>query len=251
MGQKAAKCLDYYWKKMCNLIFSKIANLVTLYVLKHLDTILFLLPSYWQPILSYKWCCNWDLGQQYLVCLFRLYSLFLFVIDWQKSINEINSKKQKALTIGRSITVRLTYCLTGLDLTEQVKLLFIQHKQSRWIQAKNRGSTIRWYFPLRKCSLQKHIVWACGLQEGRRRRIHCLAFEPLPMFFTFGSSLGTNLPRYQNPTWSSLGTNLPRYQNPTWSVTYGRFTAHTYFFMNTMYAIKRATYYASITKMKP
>ena len=36
---------------------------------------------------------------------------------------------QRTLTIVESITVRLTSCLTGLDLTKQVKLLFIQHKE--------------------------------------------------------------------------------------------------------------------------
>ena len=37
----------------------------------------------------------------------------------------------RTLTIGGSVTVRLTSCLTGLDLTKQVKLLFtLIHKQS-------------------------------------------------------------------------------------------------------------------------
>ena len=35
-----------------------------------------------------------------------------------------------------SITVWLTSCLTDLDLTKQVKLLFIPQKQSRWMQTK-------------------------------------------------------------------------------------------------------------------
>ena len=35
---------------------------------------------------------------------------------------------------GGSITVRLTSCLTGLDLTKQVKLMLIHHKQSNRIQ---------------------------------------------------------------------------------------------------------------------
>ena len=37
---------------------------------------------------------------------------------------------QRTLTIGGSITVLLTSCLTGLDLTQQVKLLLIKFKQS-------------------------------------------------------------------------------------------------------------------------
>ena len=32
--------------------------------------------------------------------------------------------------------------LTGLDLTKQVKLLFIQHKQSSLVQTKNRKSAL-------------------------------------------------------------------------------------------------------------
>ena len=43
---------------------------------------------------------------------------------------------QRTLTIGGSITVQMTTCLTGLDLTKQVKLLFIQHKQRSLIQTK-------------------------------------------------------------------------------------------------------------------
>ena len=45
----------------------------------------------------------------------------------------ISGPVQRTLTIvGVSITVWLTSYLTGLDLTKQVKLLLIQHKQSRW-----------------------------------------------------------------------------------------------------------------------
>ena len=33
-------------------------------------------------------------------------------------------------------TVQLTSCLSGLDMTKQVNLLFIQHKQSNLIQIK-------------------------------------------------------------------------------------------------------------------
>ena len=39
-------------------------------------------------------------------------------------------------TIGGNITVQLTYCLIGLDLTKQVKLFLIQHKQSSRIHTK-------------------------------------------------------------------------------------------------------------------
>ena len=53
---------------------------------------------------------------------------------------------QRTLTIGGSITVWLNSFLTGLDLTQQVKLLFIQHKQNSWTQKINR-SVVQWYFP--------------------------------------------------------------------------------------------------------
>ena len=41
---------------------------------------------------------------------------------------------QGIITIVGSITVQLNSCLTGLDLTKQVKLLFIQPKQSSRMQ---------------------------------------------------------------------------------------------------------------------
>ena len=37
---------------------------------------------------------------------------------------------QRTLTIGGSIIVRLTSCLSSSDLTKQLNVLFIQHKQS-------------------------------------------------------------------------------------------------------------------------
>ena len=64
---------------------------------------------------------------------------------------------QRTLTIGGSITLRLT-CLTGLDLTKGVKLLLIQHKllnPSKII----RRSAVQRYFPLSLCSLTKHITF--------------------------------------------------------------------------------------------
>ena len=50
-----------------------------------------------------------------------------------KSVNygiSIFSLNQRTLTIGESIFVWLTSCLTCLDLTKQVKLLFNRPKQS-------------------------------------------------------------------------------------------------------------------------
>ena len=38
-----------------------------------------------------------------------------------------------------SITVQMTSCLTGLDLTKHVKLLFIHHKQSSWNETNKTG----------------------------------------------------------------------------------------------------------------
>ena len=37
---------------------------------------------------------------------------------------------QRTLAIVGSITLPLTSCLTGLDLTQQVNMLLIQHNQS-------------------------------------------------------------------------------------------------------------------------
>ena len=50
-----------------------------------------------------------------------------------KSVNygiSVFSLNQRTLTIGENIFVRLTSCLTCLDLTKQVKLLFNRPKQS-------------------------------------------------------------------------------------------------------------------------
>ena len=48
--------------------------------------------------------------------------------------------KQITVTIGGdSIAVRLTSCFTCLDMTMQVKIFLIQHKQSSWIQTKYTG----------------------------------------------------------------------------------------------------------------
>ena len=63
--------------------------------------------------------------------------------DIRERISLVLSKlefKLRTLTIGGSISVRLTSCFTGLDLTKQVKLLFMPHKQSSSIQTKNQVS---------------------------------------------------------------------------------------------------------------
>ena len=44
--------------------------------------------------------------------------------------------------VRESITVRLTSCLTGLDLINQVNLFQIQHKQSSWIQTNTTGGQL-------------------------------------------------------------------------------------------------------------
>ena len=73
-----------------------------------------------------------------------------------------------------SITVWLTSCLNGLDLTKLVNLYLIQHKQSSWIRT--RKSAVQWYFPLRSkwvfsgleilwalpIILFLHILWPTG-----------------------------------------------------------------------------------------
>ena len=49
-----------------------------------------------------------------------------------KPTNIFNESEQRTITylVRGSITVWLAYCLTGLDSTEQVNRLLIQHKQS-------------------------------------------------------------------------------------------------------------------------
>ena len=44
------------------------------------------------------------------------------------------TNRAEDLFVRRSITVRLTSCLTGLDSIKRVNLFLIQHKQSSWIQ---------------------------------------------------------------------------------------------------------------------
>ena len=67
--------------------------------------------------------------------------------------------RQRTLTyfIRGSITVRLTSCLTGLDLAEQVNLLLIKHKQSSWIQTSQTGGQL-----YSDTSPHRLIHWAIG-----------------------------------------------------------------------------------------
>ena len=57
------------------------------------------------------------------------------------SLCETTISMHRILTyfVRGSITVQLTSCLTGLDLTKQVNLLFIHHEQSSWIQTNKTG----------------------------------------------------------------------------------------------------------------
>ena len=70
------------------------------------------------------------------VCLLLLPTVAGFDINVTTDLFSFETKdgqiwvEQRTLTIGGSITVRTTSCLTGLDLTRQVKLFFIQHEQS-------------------------------------------------------------------------------------------------------------------------
>ena len=69
--------------------------------------------------------------------------LLLALLNSLMALNICDCWSQWTITIGGRITLLLTSCLTGFDLTEQVKLLFNQHKKSSWIQ-----TAIQWYFPL-------------------------------------------------------------------------------------------------------
>ena len=68
-------------------------------------------------------------------------------VDMQADHKTTNTFNRRKLTIRESITLRLTSCLTDLDLTKQVKLMLIQYWQSSWIQTKLTGGQT--YFPLR------------------------------------------------------------------------------------------------------
>ena len=62
---------------------------------------------------------------------------------------EASSREHSLTSYGGSIIVRLTSCLTGLDLAKQVNLFLIKHSQSSWIKTnQNRRSAIQWYFSL-------------------------------------------------------------------------------------------------------
>ena len=43
---------------------------------------------------------------------------------------------QRTLTLGGSVTVQLTSCLTGYYMTKRVNMLLIKHNQSSWIYRK-------------------------------------------------------------------------------------------------------------------
>ena len=70
-------------------------------------------------------------------CKVNLWRIFCFTIHfylWED--DNIGKFKQRTLTyfVRGCITVWLTSCLTGLDLTKQVNLFLIKHKQSSKIQ---------------------------------------------------------------------------------------------------------------------
>ena len=93
--------------------------------------------------------------QRLVLWMIHMSCVWSLRLQWKGSMGEIRKKsisanvcsscKQRTLTIESECsliaalltTVRLTSCLTGLDLTKQVKLLFIQHLQSSWIQKNN------------------------------------------------------------------------------------------------------------------
>ena len=67
--------------------------------------------------------------------------------------------KQRTLTIGGSITVWLSPYLTGLHLTNQLKLWFIPIQSKQPNQNKIiRRSAIEWYFTYSYCSLDQVLA---------------------------------------------------------------------------------------------
>ena len=108
-----------------------------------------------------------------------------------------------------SITVQLTLCFAGLDLTKQGILLLIWHKHNSRIETSIpiRRSIVQWYFfpcKVRKLTLSMpfHIasfLHDCrGWQDPRRRRRgrrHCCSVWPdLAIYWTMGNfkALGNN-----------------------------------------------------------
>ena len=61
----------------------------------------------------------------------------------------IKCSSKRTLTIRESINLHLTSCLAGLDLTKQVKMLFLQHKQRSWNQKNKQKASHTVIFPLK------------------------------------------------------------------------------------------------------
>ena len=95
--------------------------------------------------------CQWNLCKVVANWHHRWISGFSILLCFTQSKWTSLLPVQRILTnsVRESITVRLTSCLTRLDLTKQVNLLLIQHKKSSWIQAyKTGGHQKQSYFPL-------------------------------------------------------------------------------------------------------
>ena len=60
------------------------------------------------------------------------------IISWKRFFNCCNNPEKT----NSLVTVRLTSCLTGLDLPNVANLYLIQHKQSSWIQTSQTGGLL-------------------------------------------------------------------------------------------------------------
>ena len=79
-----------------------------------------------------------------------------------KQWNSCSCKKLASLPyfVRRSITVRMTFCLTGLNLTKKKNLLLIQNNKSSWIQTnKTLRTALQRLFLLQSRYLSAHRQW--------------------------------------------------------------------------------------------
>ena len=90
-------------------------------------------------------------------------SLCLSSVNKSISLKNKSFIIQRTLTIGRSMTVRLTSYLTGLDLSKEVKPVLIKHSQSRRTQTNKQEPAVQWYFPLIKRLLSRLSAPFCHL----------------------------------------------------------------------------------------
>ena len=129
-------------------------------------------------LLNLKWSLTLQEGRNIADYLFSgnpvIFNRFLNRISWRMlSSTRIavpaNRSVLKLLlsenTVLRgSITLRLTSCLTGLDLTKQMKCCYSTHVKLPNSSKINRRSAIQWYFPLMVMNYYTGL-WVLGSRQ--------------------------------------------------------------------------------------